>query len=125
MKVNENGCNMLKILVYVIFSAGGLILLKIGTSREFLIEISRGVLHVKLNIVLLSGMVLYVISFITSLIVMKSMNLSIFYPVSAGLVYIVVCFASYFILKEKMGIKELIGMVLILTGIVVMNIGKE
>ena len=45
MKVNENGCNMLKILVYVIFSAGGLILLKIGTSREFLIEISRGVFY--------------------------------------------------------------------------------
>lgn len=57
-------------------------------------------------------------------VVMKRMNLTIFYPVSAGLIYIVVSLAGFLILKEAFTIQQLAGMAIILAGIVVMNIGK-
>ena len=56
---------------------------------------------------------------------MKGMNLSLFYPLSAGLIYIAVCVASYLVLKEKISVQQLIGMVVILAGIVIMNLGKK
>jgi len=59
------------------------------------------------------------------MVVMKGMNLSLFYPLSAGLIYIAVCVASYLVLKEKISVQQLIGMVVILAGIVIMNIGRK
>lgn len=115
---------MIKIIIYVCFSAGGLILLKLGTARGFEIGLGNGVFSLKINGTLLFGMVLYILSFITSLIVMKSMNLSVFYPVSAGLMYVVIGIASYFIMKETITIRQLVGMGLILLGIIIMNIKK-
>lgn len=115
---------MIKIIIYVCFSAGGLVLLKLGTAREFEIGFGDGVFCLKVNGALLCGMVLYVLSFITSLVVMKGMNLSVFYPVSAGLMYVAVAMASYFIMKETITIRQLLGMGLILLGIIIMNIKK-
>ena len=53
------------------------------------------------------------------------MNLSLFYPLSAGLIYIAVCVLSFLVLKEKISVQQLIGMVVILAGIVIMNLGKK
>lgn len=124
MEAKETKREMLKILIYVGFSVGGLILLKIGTSNQFELGITNGVFNLKINIYLLLGMLLYIMSFVTSLIAMKSMNLSFFYPVSAGLGYVCVCILSYFVLKESISLRQLIGMSLILVGVIIMNIRK-
>ena len=74
---------------------------------------------------LVLGACLYIISFLLSMVVMKGMNLSLFYPLSAGLIYVVVCILSIVLLKEKPSVNQLIGMTVILAGIIVMNIGKK
>lgn len=113
---------MIKILIYVLLSVSGLTLLKIGTGHDLMFGFDKGVFEIKLNIYVILGMILYVLSFIASLIAMKSLNLSIYYPVSAGLGYVMVCVVSFFVLKEVIIIKQWIGIVLILVGIMVMNI---
>ncbi len=113
---------MLKVILYVTFSAGGLILLKIGTVNEFGLNISGGVFQLKINYYLIFGILLYALSFMTSLSAMKSMNLSLFYPISAGLIYVCVCFFSYFILKESISVIQFIGMIITLFGIIIMNV---
>lgn len=115
--------NMFKIILYVLFSSFGLVLLKMGT-KGLEISLHKGNFTLSINYILIIGMIFYVLSFLTSLITMKGMNLNVFYPISAGLVYIMVCILSYFILHEKMTLIQIIGICITLIGIVVMNIKK-
>ena len=123
-KKKGNKWSMVGLLVYVCLSAMGLTLIKIGTSRDCTLAFTNKSFSMEMNYVLIVGMIIYVASFLTSMVVMKGMNLSVFYPLSAGLIYIVVCVVSFFVLKEKISMTQLIGMAIILAGIIVMNIDK-
>lgn len=115
---------MIGLLFYVCMSATGLTLIKIGTMRESAFVLSSSGFTLKLNWILVLGLFVYVCSFLTSIIVMRKMNLSVFYPLSAGLVYILVSGAGYFVLHESITLYQLFGMAIILIGIIVMNFGK-
>lgn len=113
------------LIIYVILSAMGLTLIKIGTGQDISLFLNAKGFSLRLNWILVIGMLVYIVSFLTSMLVMKNMNLSIFYPVSAGLIYIVICGLSYFVLREKISINQWIGMSVILVGIIIMNLGKN
>ena len=87
--------------------------------------LNKGGFSLNLSWILVLGACLYVVSFLTSMVVMKGMNLSVFYPLSAGLIYIAVCILSFLLLKEKITTTQLIGMAVILAGIVIMNLNKN
>ncbi len=116
--------SMIGLLVYVCLSAAGLTLIKIGLGRGSSLMIDKTGFLLKFNWLLIFGMCIYILSFLTSLLVMKSMNLSIYYPISAGLVYIIVCILSVAVLKEKITPVQLVGMAIIFAGIIIMNLGK-
>lgn len=115
---------MIGLLIYVFLSATGLTMIKIGTSKGSTLLLDTAGFDLKLSWILVLGLCIYILSFLMSIMVMKRMNLTIFYPVSAGLIYIVVSLAGFLILKEAFTIQQLAGMAIILAGIVVMNIGK-
>lgn len=121
---NQRRSTMGIILIYALFSVSGLLLLKIGTTRAFELSFSDGNINFKVSGILIIGTLLYLMAFVTSLIAMKTIDLSIFYPVSAGLGYILVCLMSYFILKENITKEQLIGIVFILVGVILMNLRK-
>lgn len=112
------------IILYVLFSVSGLLFLKIGTTRAFDLSFSNGNFKFTINYILMIGTLLYLIAFITSLIAMKTIDLSIFYPISAGLGYVLVCLLSYLVLKEAISKQQLIGMLFILVGVILMNLKK-
>ena len=116
---------MLGVIIYVCLSALGLTLIKIGMGRNSSLLLNTDGFSLQLNWLLVIGMLVYIASFLTSMVVMKNMNLSIFYPLSAGLIYIVICGLSYFLLKEKIVFQQWIGMSIILIGIIIMNLGKK
>ena len=116
-KDNKRRKSMGIILIYVAFSVTGLLLLKIGTTRAFNLSFSNGNFEFSVNSILLIGTVL-------SLIAMKTIDLSIFYPISAGLGYVLVCILSYVVLKETIAKEQLIGIVFILVGVILMNLKK-
>ena len=118
------GLHMLGLIIYVFLSATGLTLIKIGTEQNNSLILDTKGFQLQLNWMLIIGMIVYVISFLLSMIVMKSMNLSLFYPLSAGMIYIVICGISYFILHEKIMFSQWLGMAVIFTGIIIMNLGK-
>lgn len=118
------GKNMIGLLIYVCLSAIGLTLIKIGLNNDSTLVINKSGFMLRFNWLLVLGMCLYILSFLTSLLVMKGMNLNIYYPLSAGMIYIVVCVLSVIVLKEKITVTQLIGMTLILAGIIIMNLGK-
>ena len=115
---------MIALLIYVCMSAAGLTMIKIGTARESTLLLDTAGFDLKLSWILVIGLCIYVLSFLMSIMVMKRMNLTIFYPLSAGLIYILVSLAGFIVLKETFTVQHLIGMAIILVGIVVMNLGK-
>ena len=118
------GSQMLGLLIYVCLSALGLTMIKLGLGSGSTVLIDKSGFSMNFDWKFIIGVCLYAVSFITSMIVMKGMNLSIFYPLSAGLIYIVVCVLSVVLLKEKLTIMQLVGMTVILAGIIIMNLGK-
>lgn len=116
--------NMIGLLIYIGLSAAGLTLIKIGLNKNSSIIISKSGFSLSFSWILILGMCIYILSFLTSIIVMKNMNLNVYYPLSAGLIYIVVCILSIIVLKEQLTWNQLVGMVIIFAGIIFMNIGR-
>lgn len=119
------GKQMIGLLIYVCLSAAGLTLIKIGLDKNSSLVFDKLGFSITFSWILLLGMCIYILSFLTSMLVMKNMNLSVYYPLSAGLIYVVVCALSVVVLKEHLTWNQLVGMVIIFAGIIFMNIGKE
>ena len=118
------GKHMIGLIIYVCLSATALTLIKLGLGKDSTLLLNKGGFSLSLSWMLMLGACLYVVSFCLSMVVMKGMNLSLFYPLSAGLIYIAVCVLSFLVLKEKITTTQLIGMIVILAGIVIMNLKK-
>ena len=116
---------MIGLIIYVCLSAAGLTLIKMGLEKNSTLLLDKGGFNLSLSWVVVLGAALYICSFVLSMVVMKGMNLSLFYPLSAGLIYVVVCVLGVLVLKEKITTYQLVGMVVILAGIVIMNLGKK
>jgi len=112
------------VALYVCCSAMGLVLIKLGTRQSFSAGMTNGIFRLEFGGLLLAGLALYVISFILSIVVMSKMNITFFYPLSAGLIYALVCLLGVFLLKEKVETTQYVGMLFILLGIVVISIKR-
>ena len=108
-------------LVYTIMSASGLFLIKAGTVGTGL-AFDSGIINFHVTAKLLVGFIVYVCSFLLSVYVMSRMKLSVFYPASTGVVLILTCVLGRLFLKEQIGTPQLVGIALVLSGVIVMNI---
>ena len=112
------------ILIYACLSAFGLVFLKMGAQNDFSFSFLNGAFNLQVNVRMLIGFILYLAAFVSSLIVMKYVDLNYFYPISVGLVYVLVCFSSYFMLHEKFSVHQLVGIGFIMVGVLFMNIKR-
>lgn len=124
MKGKKANKVMIGLLIYVCLSATGLTLIKFGLNKNSTLSFNQTGFSLEFSWLLLIGLCMYVFSFLLSLVVMKGMDLSIYYPVSAGAIYIIVCVLGFFVLHEKITTNQLIGMAVILAGIIIMNLGR-
>lgn len=111
-----------QIILYALFSAVGLTFLKLGAKQDFSVSFYRHSFMVQINYMIVLGLFFYIVSFLLSLFIMKKSELNLFYSVSVGLVYICVCFMSYFVLRESISVMQLVGMCLIFAGVIIMNL---
>ncbi len=114
--------SVIGVLIYACLSAAGLTMIKMGLGKGSTLVFSKAGFSLSFSWISVIGMCLYIMSFLMSLVVMKSMDLSVFYPLSAGLIYILVCILSVVMLKDRIGMTQLVGMVVILAGILIMNL---
>ncbi|SHJ76459.1 hypothetical protein [Paramaledivibacter caminithermalis] len=113
----------LLISLYLFFTVSGLVLLKIG-GQTFSFLIEDGKIHIIMSWKFMLGFASYVCSFIIWTFMLQKFNLTYMYPILVGLAYVLVLFAGFFILQEKLTIFNVIGSLIILIGIVLMNIKK-
>ena len=106
--------------IYIFFSTAGLFLIKIG-GKDTSFSINNNFLKLDINLILLTGMICYVISFLLYIYIINKNRLSYIVPVSAGILNIVVFLLGVFILKEKINVFSIIGLILIIFGVFLMN----
>ena len=110
------------IVFYIIFTVGGLILLKLG-SGTLGFSIKNGNLGISMSYISLLGFIAYIISFLLyTFCIIKKYNLSYIYPLLSGATQILVVIAGVFIFKEHINIPSGIGIVLIVLGLILLNI---
>lgn len=106
------------ILLYLLFSTGGLVFIKIGTDGTK-IEVTKYFLSATLNWKLLIGFCLYILSFILYTVVISKFNLSYIYPILTAVLFILVMISSAIILKETVSTSQIIGAIIITVGVLI------
>lgn len=110
------------IAIYVLFSVSGVILFKLGSTDILALDISRTNFSLKISWLSVVGLVCYIISFLIYMGLVSKNNLSYLIPVVTGAVYLLTMLSSVLIFKENIQFFQLVGSLLILTGLVLMNV---
>ncbi|NCU29257.1 hypothetical protein EOM60_01455 [Candidatus Saccharibacteria bacterium] len=111
----------LLIISYVLTTAGGLVLLKLGTSGAGFISIIDGKFALNISALTIIGILLYGISFLLYIILISKYSLGYIVPLTTALVYSLVFLASYFVFKEGFTAVKLLAIVLIMGGVILLN----
>jgi multidrug transporter EmrE-like cation transporter len=110
------------ILLSVLLGAAGQVLVKFGAvnlnfNNENFFNIFLSILT---NIPVMSGIIVYGISFLIWIKVLSKVELSYAYPmVSLG--YVLIIIFSYFIFKENVTITRIFGVVIIIIGVIIVS----
>lgn len=113
---------MLVIGIYIVFTVGGLILLKLGSS-SMNIGMQNGNFQLSMGYISILGFIAYIISFLLyTFYIIKKYNLSYIFPIVTGLTQILVVLAGVFIFKEHITLPGMIGIGLIIVGLILLNL---
>lgn len=113
---------MLMIGIYIVFTVGGLILLKLG-SDSMSIAIQNGNFQVSMGYISILGFIAYIVSFLLyTFYIIKHYDLSYIYPIVTGLTQVLVVLAGVFIFKEHITLPGAIGIGFILVGLILLNL---
>lgn len=114
--------NKLLIIAYVLATAGGLVLLKLGTSGAGFISIVNGKVAWNLSLLTVLGILTYGVSFLLYIILISKFSLGYIVPLTTALVYILVFIASYFVFKESFTTLKIVAIIMIIGGVMILNI---
>lgn len=111
------------VAAYLLCSVGGLTLVKVGADANNF-ALTQSFFSLQLSYTTLIGLILYILSFLMWIVIVGRFELSYIQPITAGLSYILILAASIFVLKETITPFQWGGLVFILVGVVLMNIGR-
>ena len=109
------------IALYVLCSVSGVVCIKLGSLNATAIEITPKIFSIKMGWLSLLGLILYIISFLIYIGLVCKNDLSYLIPVTTGAVYLLTLLSSVVVFKESVHLLQIIGSVLILTGVILMN----
>ncbi len=110
------------VLLYLLLSATGLILIKLGFNQfsfetYHLEEYRRFLKYACHHPEIILGLLLYIFSFLSWLILLSKKQLTYIFPIVTGLGYASIIIASVLFLKEEINLFKIIGIILIGAGI--------
>lgn len=108
-------------LLYMIFSSGGIILIKLG-GDSLKLTLKNG-FDLKMGYVTLTGFVCYIISFLLWQKVLVSYNVSYIVPITTGVMQIIILILSILFLKEPFNLQSILGTIIIIIGVIVLTTG--
>lgn len=111
-------------LLYVAASALGMVLIKYG-GRFSGFQLGNHTVSLQVHSLFVIGILLYVLSFILWIYILQKFQLSFISPVAYGLTFISIAILSIIVFKESMTILQIVGIVLIISGVFLASIGKK
>lgn len=114
---------IIKLIIYIILSVGGLILFKSGGDANSL-ALSIDKLSINFSILSLIGIFCYGCSFLLWLTIIKDSDLSYIFPIANGLVTIATILGGIIIFGEKLNYMQCIGIICIIVGVGIVNMFK-
>jgi small multidrug resistance pump len=109
------------VLLYVAATSLALIALKLGTKSGIPIHYVNSKLQFNVNFYTIAGVALYGLSFLTYIYLISKYDLGYIIPLTTALVYVIIFTASYFIFDEVFTSVKILGIILILSGLVLLN----
>lgn len=108
-------------ICYIILSSLGLLLIKLGgNGTSFSFEMNAFSMAMTYRLII--GLLCYICSFLLFTLILQKKDLSLIYPLSAGIVNVVSVVLGVVVLKEKISIFSLIGIALVIAGIVFLSL---
>lgn len=117
---------MAKIIIglYVLATSLALIFLKLGSGSGAPFTFANSRVHFNLGWYSSAGLILYGASFLFYTFLISKYDLGYILPLVTAFVYIAIFIASYLIFHEIFTVTKVVGIVLILTGVVFLNLKK-
>jgi drug/metabolite transporter (DMT)-like permease len=117
---------MAKIVVflYIVATSLALIILKLGSKGGAPLHYVDNKLHFNINPYNLTGVLCYGGSFLLYVYLISKYDLGYIIPLTTGLVYVLICAASFVIFKEVFTVTKLSGIVLIIVGVALLNLNR-
>lgn len=111
----------LLLLAYSILSALGMVLMKMGGELTKFEKRTNGVI-VDLDYRLFLGVVMYFLSFVFWIIILKVFPVVYISPIVYGINFLFIVFFSSILLKEKVTLQGMIGAITIIVGVILASI---
>jgi len=111
----------LLVFVYIISTSVGMILIK-KDSENIEFKITSGNISIHLTLQYIIGLLLYIVSFLLWVIILKKFKITYISPIVYGLVFVLLSILSYFILKDRIEIRNIIGFILIFLGVLISSL---
>ncbi len=109
------------VILYVILTILGLVLMKFGGNTGTL-SFEQATFTFSMSLVSLLGFVSYIASFLLFTNIVVKFDLSYITPITAGIIQVLTLLSGIFVFGEKISINGIVGIVLVVSGIVIMNI---
>lgn len=110
---------------YVVATAAGLVLLKLSSNGSPFLSIVDGKVLWNVGILTIVGIAVYGLSFLLYIFLISKYNLGYIIPLTTGLVYILVFFASFTVFNESFTTLKVIAIALILSGVIMLNLNSS
>ncbi len=101
--------------VYLVFTVGGLVLVKKGGGLP--VSFENGITISPPSLMFIAGVLLYGVSFILMMTMLPMFRLSFLSPTSTGIVQVAVLIASYFVFGEQIKAVNVLGCFLVIGGV--------
>ena len=109
-------------ILYLIFTSLGVYFMKIGGDS---LKLSfNGLLNFKIGYITLIGFLWYIISFLIYQKLIVTFNLSTFVPIVTAIVQVVVFLIGVIILKEKINLANVFGIMFLIIGVICLSYKK-
>jgi len=113
------------IALYVLTTSAALVVLKLASNTGAPVSVVNNKLALNINPVTVLGVILFGTSFILYTYLISTYDLGYIIPLAASFVYILVFSASYFIFNESFTILKVIAILLVISGIALLNLGNK
>lgn len=116
--------NIILVFIYSIISSYGMVLIRVGGLKSKF-EIYNNNINVGINISLLIGAVLYLVSFFLWMIILQKFKLTYISPIVYGLTFICTSIFSYYLLGEVIHGVQYLGVIFIILGVIITSLSRK